>query len=93
MSTVKIRIVQQQHFVEGDKFMVFLEQENDGIMIAYGVKQQEYLQLCEKLDGLRWRLEDLGNTVVIKNEFEPDPNFSSYEEAMEHLENMEKDMP
>ena len=71
MSTVKIRIIQQQHFIEGDMFMVFLEQENNGIMIAWGVKKQEYLQLCEKLDGLRWRLEDLGNKVIIKNEFEP----------------------
>lgn len=93
MSTVKIRIIQQQHYADGDRFMVFLEQENESIMVAYGVKQQEYLQLCEKLDGLRWRLQDLGNEVVIKNEFVPDPNFDSYEEAMECLDNMKKEMP
>ena len=93
MSTVKIRIIQQQHFVEGDDFIVFLEQENDGIMIAYGVKQQDYLNLCEKLDGLRWRLKDLGNEVIIKNEFVKDPNFDTYEEAMECLDSMAKEMP
>lgn len=93
MSIVKIRIIQQQHFVDGDRFLVFLEQESSDILIAYGVKQQEYLQLCEKLDGLRWRLQDLGNEVVIKNEFEPDPNFNSYEEAMECLDSMKKEMP
>ena len=93
MSTVKIRIIQQQNYIEGDTFMAFLEQENNGVMIAYGVKQQGYLQLCEKLDGLRWRLEDLGNKVIVKNEFEPDPNFDSYEEAMQCLDSIEKDKP
>ena len=93
MSTVMIRIIQQQHYIEGDTFMAFLEQENDSVMIAYGVKQQGYLQLCEKLDGLRWRLEDLGNKVIVKNEFEPDPNFDSHEEAMQCLDSIEKDKP
>lgn len=93
MSVIKIRIIQQQHYIEGDTFMAFLEQENESIMIAYGVKQQDYLTLCEKLDGLKWRLTDMGNEVVVKTEFEPDPNFESHEEAMQCLDSMQKDMP
>lgn len=89
MRTIKIEIQQDQHFVVGDEYHVFLKQENRTIAIAMQVKAQDYLKMCENLEGLKWRLEQLGNKVIVETKFIPDPNFKSYEEAAEYLENKE----
>ena len=41
--------------------------------------------MCESIHGLKTRLEMLGNKVLFVNEFQQDPNFESYEKAMEFM--------
>ena len=85
---IKITINQHQHFIEGDDFMITLTQGNNTIVLASNIKQKEYLKTMENLEGLRWRLEQLGNTVEVKNVFWKDPNFETEDEANKCL--MEK---
>ena len=87
MAKIKIKIVQEQHFIEGDRYHAYLEQNGDSMIVACNVKPSEYLQLCEKLDGLRFRLHDLGNDVYVETVFEHDPNFETEEQANEYLMN------
>lgn len=89
MALLKIRIIQHHHFIEGNEYSVYLEQPqlDARIIIAPLVKQDKYLDLCESINGLKIRLELLGNKVVFVNEFQQDPNFDSYEEAMCHMMN------
>lgn len=87
MAKIKIKIVQEQHFIEGDRYHAYLEQNGEVLIVACNVKPSEYLQMCEKLDGLRFRLNDLGNDVIIKTEFNRDPNFETEEQANEYLMN------
>ena len=87
MAVLKIRIVQYQHFIEGDEYSVYLEQPqlDTQIIIANLIKQDQYLEMCESIHGLKTRLEMLGNKVLFVNEFQQDPNFESYEKAMEFM--------
>ena len=85
MANITIKIVQEQHYIDGDIFNAFLEQENKQMIIACNVKPEDYLQMCEKLDGLRIRLQELGNNVWIKIKVNPDPNFESEVDANEYL--------
>ena len=89
MSVLKIKITQYQHFIEGDEYFAYLEQPqlDTVIILASCVKQKEYLSMCEKLEGLKFRLEQLGNEVITENVFCKDPNFDSYEEAMDCVMN------
>lgn len=89
MAKMTIKIVHEQHFIDGDRFHAYLEQPEtrQSIIVACAVKPDDYLNLCEKLGGLKWRLTDLGNDVSVVNKFEPDPNFETYEDAMEYMEN------
>ena len=82
-----IKIVQEQHFIEGDRYFAYIETNIELILIASNVKSDGYLDMCEKLDGLKFRLEQLGNTVEIKTEFRADPNFDTAAEAEEYLNN------
>lgn len=87
MRIVRIEILQNQHFIIGDEYCVFLKQDDRTIAIAVAVKTNEYLTMCENLEGLKWRLEKLGNKVIVETKFVPDPNFKSEEEAAEYFEN------
>lgn len=88
MAKIKIKIVQEQHFIEGDRYNVFLNQQGRAqIIIACNVKPDAYLQMCEKLDGLRFRLTELGNDVSVETVLERDPNFETQEQANEYLMN------
>ncbi len=83
-----IKIVQEQHFIEGDRYKAFLYQNNECLCcLVSGVKAKDYLDMCEKLDGLKIRLEQLGNSVDIITKFEPDPNFATEAEANECIMN------
>lgn len=88
MAKIKIKIVQEQHFIEGDRYHAFLAQEGGSqIIIALNVKPDNYLQMCEKLDGLRFRLTELGNEITTETVLERDPNFETQEQADEYLMN------
>lgn len=88
MAKIKIKIVQEQHFIEGDRYHAFLVQEGGAqIIVACNVKPDNYLQMCEKLDGLRFRLTELGNEVSTETVLERDPNFETQEQAGEYLMN------
>ena len=87
---MKIKIIHEQHFIEGDRFKAFLISGNDQfICLCADVKPDAYLDLCEKLDGLKFRLEQLGNNVETVIKIEPDPNFETATDAEEYLANKE----
>lgn len=83
MATILIEIKHQQHFIEGYNYLAFLIQPATGKTILIGTaKEDTYLDMCEKLEGLKFRLEQLGNNVVVSTVFEPDPNFETLDDAM-----------
>ena len=84
-----IKIVHEQHFIEGDRYNAFLCQNGECICLAAGVKSDGYLDMCEKLDGLKIRLEQLGSIVETVIRLEPDPNFETAADAEEYLNNKE----
>lgn len=86
-----IKIVTEQHYIEGNKLHVFLIQ-GEGIHantmpLAINENPNNIVEIAENIDGIKFRLEQLGNTVEIKNIIESDPNFESEAEAEEHLNN------
>lgn len=87
MAEVTIKIVQEQHFIEGDRFHAYLIQGENTMIIACNVKPLNYLEMCEKLDGLKIRLQELGNKVRTLVKFESDPNFETEADADEYLNN------
>lgn len=88
MAQVTIKIVRHEHKIDGDRYYAYLHQPHNKaqIIIACEVDQSGYLNMCECLNGLRVRLEMLGNTVITENEFVPDPNFKTDEEVTEYWE-------
>jgi len=87
---MKIKIIHEQHFIEGDRFKAFLISGNDQVIcLCADVKPDAYLDMCEKLDGLKFRLEQLGNNVETVIKIEPDPNFETATDAEEYLANKE----
>ena len=86
-----IKIKTEQHYIEGNKLHVFLingEGANANIMpLVINENPNNIVKIAESLDGLKFRLEQLGNEVEIKNIVEPDPNFESEAEAEEYLNN------
>lgn len=91
MANFKIKIVEEQHFIEGNRYHAFLLQpqgEHDyaQMILACNVKPDGYLDMCEKLGGLKFRLEQLGNEVETFLRFDPDPNFETQADADEYLE-------
>lgn len=86
MTEIKITIKKQIHYIEGDTYLATMEQNGSTIVLAVNIKSNAFLDMCEKLEGLKFRLEQLGHNVSVKTLELPDPNFESYEEAMEALE-------
>lgn len=86
-----IKIVTEQHYIEGNKLHVFLEQgegvHKNTMPLLINENPNNILKISENLDGLKFRMEQLGNDVEIKNVIEPDPNFESAEAAEEYLNN------
>lgn len=87
-----IKIVTEQHYIEGNKLHVFLEQgegtHKTTMPLLINEHPDNILKISENLDGLRFRLQQLGtHDVQIKNVVEPDPNFESAEAAEEYLNN------
>ena len=88
MATIVLKIVHQQHFIEGDEYLAYLLHPATGATVLIGCANDEkYLDMCENLHGLKARLEMMGNVVIISNKFEPDPNFETSADAEEYLEN------
>ena len=83
-----IKIVQEQHYIEGDRYKAFLYQNNECLCcLTTGIKPEGYLDMCEKLYGLKIRLEQLGNVVEVITKLESDPNFETQADAEEYLNN------
>ena len=86
-----IKIVTEQHYIEGNKLHVFLingEGAHANTMpLAINQNPDKIIEIAENIDGLKFRLEQLGNEVEIKNVVNPDPNFESAEAAQEYLDN------
>lgn len=88
MAAIVLRIVHEQHFIEGDSFLAFFVHPATGGCTLIGTANNEtYLDMCERLEGLKWRLEQLGNEVVVYNKFDPDPNFETKADAEEYMRN------
>lgn len=93
MTKFIIKIVEEQHFIEGNRFNAFLmQQQGKGIQyvsmpLACCVKPKDYLDLCDNLNGLKTRLTLMGNEVEIITRFDPDPNFETEADADEYLAN------
>ena len=86
-----IKIVTEQHYIEGNKLHVFLI-NGEGVHantmpLVINENPDKIVEIADNLDGLKFRLEQLGNDVEIKNVVEPDPNFESEQAAQEYLEN------
>lgn len=86
-----IKIVTEQHYIEGNKLHVFLI-NGEGVHantmpLVINENPNNIVKIAENLDGLKFRLEQLGNDVEIKNVINPDPNFESEEAAQEYLDN------
>lgn len=86
-----IKIVTEQHYIEGNKLHVFLI-NGEGVHantmpLVINENPNNIVKIAENLDGLKFRLEQLGNDVEIKNVINPDPNFESAEAAQEYLDN------
>ena len=84
---MKIKIVHEQHYIEGDRFKAFLIQGEQLICLVAGVKTDKYLDMCEAINGIKFRLKQLGSNVEIINTIEPDPNFETLADAEEYLAN------
>ena len=86
-----IKIVTEQHYIEGNILHVFLI-NGEGVHantmpLVINENPDKILEIADNLDGLKFRLEQLGNDVEIKNVINPDPNFESAEAAQEYLDN------
>lgn len=82
-----IKIVTEQHYIEGNKLHVFLINGTNVMPLVINENPNNIVEIAESLDGLKFRLEKLGNEVEIKNVIEPDPNFESAADAEEYLNN------
>ena len=82
-----IKIVTEQHYIEGNKLHVFLINDINTMPLVINENPNKIVEIAESLDGLKFRLEKLGNEVEIKNVINPDPNFKSAEAAEEYLNN------
>lgn len=82
-----IKIKTEQHYIEGNELHVFLINGTNVMPLVIGENPNNIVKIAESLDGLKFRLEQLGNDVEIKNVIEPDPNFESAAEAEEYLNN------
>lgn len=86
-----IKIVTEQHYIEGNKLHVFMingEGANANTMpLVINENPNNIVEIADSIDGLKFRLEQLGNDVEIKNVVDPDPNFESAEAAQEYLDN------
>ena len=88
MAQITIRIVQHEHKIDGDRYYAYLCQPmHQPIIVACDIQPDSYLQMCEKLDGLRFRLKELGNDVHTDTQFVADPNFPTNESAEEYIQN------
>ena len=85
---MKIKIVHEQHFIEGNEHKAFLiSGSNQIICLTAGVKDDGYLDMCESINGIKFRLEQLGCNVEVVNVVEPDHNFDTAADAEEYLMN------
>ena len=82
-----IKIVTEQHYIEGNKLHVFLINDTNTMPLVINKNPNNIIKIADDLDRLKLRLEQLGNEVEIKNVVEPDPNFESAAEAEEYLNN------
>lgn len=88
MAAIVLKIVHQQHFIKGDEYLTYLCHPASGaVVLIAAAKDENYLDMCENLHGLKARLEFMGNQVVIYNKFESDPNFETEADAEEYLRN------
>ena len=82
-----IKIVTEQHYIEGNKLHVFLINDTNTMPLVINENPDKIVEIADNLDRLKFRLEQLGNDVEIKNVVDPDPNFESAAEAEEYLNN------
>ena len=88
MAAIVLKIVCEQHYIEGDEyFAYFIHPATGATVLIATAKDENYLDMCENLHGLKARLEMMGNVVVISNKFEADPNFEASADAEEYLAN------
>ena len=93
---ITIKIVKEIHYIEGNRYNVYITGNcSEYMCIANQVKEKDYLDLCEALNGLQIRLNQIGhigkpveqwtdNVKLITEEWR-DPNFDSKAEAEEYL--------
>lgn len=88
---IKIEIIEERHYIEGDNFHAFMHQGEEPhrrtFVLAVNESQQNYSTLAEKLTGVKSALEKLGLSVEMTYTTIPDPNFDTAEDAAEYMNN------
>ena len=93
---ITIKIVKEIHYIEGNRYNVYITGNcSEYMCIASHVKEKDYLDLCEALNGLQFRLNQVGrigkpvsqwtDNVKLVTEEWCDPNFESAADAEEYL--------
>lgn len=83
-----LKLVTEQHYIEGDKLYLFLEmgegEHKKSMPLVIDENPNNILAVADCMDGLKFRLEKLGNEVEIQNIFRDDPNFDTEEQAQDY---------
>lgn len=93
---ITIKIVKEINYIEGNRYNVYITGNcSEYMCIANQVKEKDYLELCEALNGLQFRLNQIGrigkpvsqwtDNVKLVTEEWCDPNFESAADAEEYL--------
>ena len=86
-----IKTVIEKHYIEGDRYHTSLILNSDDgkhdVQMPIAVNKKDYAELTDNINGIKSRLELLGNAVKLDVVVWEDPNFESQEEADEYLMN------
>lgn len=86
-----IKTVIEKHYIGGDIYNTSLILNSDDgkhdVQMPIAVNKKDYAELTDNINGIKSRLELLGNAVKLDVVVWEDPNFESKEEADEYLMN------
>lgn len=87
---IKIILIKSIHYIEGDEYSLFVENPELPIEVINSIPviplTKEPISM-RKVNSLAKSLRNLGAEVEIEKRVDKDPNFESYDAAMEYLDN------
>lgn len=84
----QIKVLKEIHYIEGNDYSATLKLVVDGehdVTMPVAIKQKDFSALMDSVNGIKTRLELLGNEVSVDVEVWNDPNFESQEQADDYL--------